>query len=83
MSGEAPTGRRSRTRRATEIGLAIVVVYAAVFLLLNTGAVKVHFLFWTTRIALSWVILFSLLLGLAAGRLAAPLRARRRRRSGN
>ena len=80
MSGETPAERTSRTRRAAEIALAIVVVYAVVFLLLNTGRVKVHFVFWTTRIALSWVIFLSLMLGLIAGLLVAPLRARRRRR---
>ena len=52
------------------------------FLLLNTGRVKVHFVFWTATIALAWVIFLSLMLGLVAGLLAAPLRARRRRRSG-
>jgi uncharacterized integral membrane protein len=76
----APTKRRSRPRAAAEIALAVVVVYAVVFLLLNTGRVQVHFVFWTHRIALSWVIFLSLMLGLAAGLLAMPLRARRRRR---
>ncbi len=82
MSGETPAERTSRTRRATEIALAVVVVYAVVFLLLNTGRVNVHFVFWTTRISLSWVIFLSLMLGLVAGLLVAPLRARGRRRRG-
>ena len=77
----APARGKSRTRNAAEIALAVVVVYAVVFLLLNTGHVKVNFVFWTHRIALSWVIFLSLMLGLAAGLLAGPLRARRRRRS--
>lgn len=76
----APARNRSRTRNVAEIALAVVVVYAVVFLLLNTGHVKVHFVFWTTTMALSWVIFLSLMLGLAAGLLAMPLRARRRRR---
>ena len=58
------------------------VIYAVVFLLVNTGRVHVHFIFWTTTMALSWVIFLSLMLGLAAGLLAMPLRARRRRRRG-
>ena len=82
MSGEAPARRKSRTRGAAEIALAIVVVYAVVFLLLNTGHVKVHFVFWTATMALSWVIFLSLILGLVAGLLTMPLRARRRRRGG-
>ena len=81
MSGETPAKRKSRTRGAAEIALAVVVVYAVVFLLLNTGRVKVHFVVWTATMALSWVIFLSLMLGLVAGLLAAPLRARRRRRS--
>ena len=82
MSGETPAGQRTRTRRAAEIALAVVVVYAVVFLLLNTGRVKVHFVFWTATMALAWVIFLSLMLGLVAGLLSAPLRARRRRRGG-
>jgi uncharacterized integral membrane protein len=78
----APARSKSRTRNTAEIALAIVVVYAVVFLLLNTGRVQVHFIFWTHRIALSWVIFLSLMLGLAAGLLLPLLRARRRRRRG-
>ena len=71
---------KSRRRTASEIALAAVVVYAVVFLLLNTGRVKVHFVVWTATMALSWVIFLSLMLGLVAGLLVMPLRARRRRR---
>jgi uncharacterized integral membrane protein len=76
-----PAPSRSRSRSAAEIALAVVVVYAVVFLLLNTGHVRVHFVFWTATMALSWVIFLSLMLGLAAGLLVPRLRARRRRRS--
>jgi uncharacterized integral membrane protein len=78
----SPARRKTRTRNAAEIALAVVVIYAVVFLLVNTGSVKVHFVFWTATVALSWVIFLSLMLGLVTGLLAAPLRARRRRRRG-
>jgi uncharacterized integral membrane protein len=78
----APSKRAARTRNAAEIALVAVVIYAVVFLLVNTGKVHVHFVFWSATIALSWVIFLCLMLGLAAGLLLPRLRARRRRARG-
>jgi len=60
--------------------LAAVAVYALLFVVLNTGRVKVSFVFYSTRVSLIWVILLSLAVGITLGVLLSQLHRRRQRR---
>jgi uncharacterized integral membrane protein len=55
------------------------VVYLALFIGLNTHAVKVSFVFSSTRVSLIWVVLLSNALGLVLGVLISQLYRFRRR----
>lgn len=55
------------------------VVYLAFFIGLNTHAVKVSFVFSSTRVSLIWVVLLSGALGLVLGVLISQLYRFRRR----
>jgi uncharacterized integral membrane protein len=61
------------------IAIAVIVVYALLFVVLNTRHVKVSFVFTSTRVSLIWVILLSLAVGLALGVLASQLHRHRQR----
>jgi uncharacterized integral membrane protein len=62
------------------IGIAIVVVYLLLFVVLNTRHVEVSFVFASTKVSLIWVILLSLAAGLALGVLLSQLHRYRMRR---
>ena len=62
------------------IAIGIVVLYAILFVVLNTRTVKVHFVVTSTRVSLIWVILLSLGVGLVLGVLLSQLHRRRQRR---
>jgi uncharacterized integral membrane protein len=63
--------RRKRSRLTRLILVAVVVIYAVVFIVLNRGKVKIHFIFFTVTSRL-WVgflvcIALGMVLGLAVG----------------
>jgi uncharacterized integral membrane protein len=62
------------------IGIAVVGLYALLFVVLNTKHVKVSFVFTSTRVSLIWVILLSLAVGVTLGVLLSQLHRRRQRR---
>src|SRR5207245_6100165 len=64
------------------VALALTIAYLVAFVVENTKAVPVHFVFATARISLIWTILLSLAIGLLAGLLLSQLYRRRRRRAG-
>jgi putative membrane protein len=70
--------------RRPPLGLILAVlllVYAVIFVVLNSDEVKVNFVFFSTRISLVVAIVLVLALGFAAGYLVHDIRDRRRRRS--
>jgi uncharacterized integral membrane protein len=60
-------------------GLGLIGIYLVLLVVLNTTAVKVRFVFATAKVSLIWVILLSLLIGLAAGVLLSQLHRHRQR----
>jgi uncharacterized integral membrane protein len=78
-----PHPAENHTRRfyAQLIALALLVAYAVAFILENSGAISVHFVFGTAHASVVWVILLSLAVGLLAGLLLPRLERRWRRRS--
>jgi uncharacterized integral membrane protein len=60
--------------------IAIVALYAILFVVLNTNRAKVSFVFVSTRVSVIWVILLSLAVGLVLGVLLSRLYRRRQRR---
>ena len=81
------TARLEETRQTYQPGLwsrliaiAAIGLYALLFVVLNTRAVKVRFVFASTRVSLIWVILLSLGVGVALGVLLSQLHRRRQRR---
>jgi uncharacterized integral membrane protein len=89
-----PAGRRARFADRLEegrqtyqpglwsrlIAIGAIAVYALLFVVLNTRAVKVRFVFASARVSLIWVILLSLGVGVALGVLLSQLHRRRQRR---
>jgi uncharacterized integral membrane protein len=65
---------------ATVVVLALLIAYAVAFVLENSAAVSVHFVFGTAHVSLIWLILLSLAVGLVGGILLVYLERRRRRR---
>lgn len=63
------------------IGLAVVVVYALILVLLNDEQVNVDFVFFSTNISKLVLILLCLGLGFAGGFFFDRWRERRKRRS--
>jgi uncharacterized integral membrane protein len=61
------------------IAVAVIGIYALLFVVLNTPHVKVRFVFASTRVSLIWVILLSLGVGVALGVLLSQLHRRRQR----
>jgi uncharacterized integral membrane protein len=62
------------------IVLGVLGAYLLLFVVLNTKAVHVRFVFATAKVSLIWVILLSLLIGLVLGVLASQLHRYRQRR---
>jgi uncharacterized integral membrane protein len=60
--------------------IALIGLYALLFIILNTHRAKVSFVFGTTRISVIWVILLSLAVGFVLGVLGSRLHRRRKRR---
>ena len=60
--------------------IALIGLYALLFIILNTHRAKVSFVFGTTRISVIWVILLSLAVGVVLGALGSRLNRRRKRR---
>lgn len=80
---EPPAPRRAGTRAQgvpwKVVLLAVLAVYAVVFLLVNSETQDVNFVFFTVRTRLIWLILLSMALG-AALAVVAPRYWRSRRR---
>jgi uncharacterized integral membrane protein len=76
-----PTGDDGRRFPLGLILAVLLLVYAVLFVVLNSDEVKVNFLFFSTRISLVVAIVLVLALGFAAGYLVHDLRDRRHRRS--
>jgi uncharacterized integral membrane protein len=55
----------------------VVLVYAVLFLVLNRDSVKVHFVFFSTRLPLFWALALAVLVGTGVGWLTAHRRAGR------
>jgi uncharacterized integral membrane protein len=77
-----PTGRPERGRRRRDVtrlvvGLVLVAALVA-FVLGNSQAVSVSFVFTTTTVPLIWVLLVTAALGAVADRLVAYVRSRQR-----
>jgi len=72
--------KRQRPPWVQLAAIAIVALYALLFIILNTHRVKVSFVFATARISVIWVILLSLAVGLVLGVLLSRLNRRRKRR---
>ena len=51
----------------------MIGVYLVLFVVLNSKTVKVRFVFASAKVSLIWVILLSLLIGLAAGVIVSQL----------
>lgn len=68
-------GARNPKARGTLIIAAVVAVWAVLFLLLNRQTVTVHFVVFSTRLALFW----ALALATASGTVIGLVIARRRR----
>jgi uncharacterized integral membrane protein len=69
---------RSAGSTAKLVLVGIVLVFAVLFIAMNTHDTKVDFVFGSTKISVIWVILLSLALGFALGALLPQLRRRRR-----
>ena len=63
------------------LGLGLIGLCLVLFVVMNTGKVKIHFVVATATLSLIWLILLSLLIGLAAGVLLSQLYRHRQRRS--
>jgi uncharacterized integral membrane protein len=61
------------------LAIAAIGVYVLLFVVLNTRTVKVSFVFANPKVSLIWVILLSLVVGVALGVLLSQLHRRRQR----
>jgi uncharacterized integral membrane protein len=81
---DEPTGEPRRTFQLAVWSRLVVIVaigvFALLFVVLNTNNVKVSFVFGSTHLSLIWVILLSLVVGVALGVLLSRLNRRRQRR---
>jgi uncharacterized integral membrane protein len=59
--------------------LVAIAAYVLAFVLENRKAVHLHFVLFTARVSLIWLILLSLAIGLAGGAILSQLYRRRRR----
>lgn len=60
-------------------GLALIVAYLAAFIAENDKSVRVHFVVYTAKTSVIWVILLTLVIGLIGGVLLSQLERRRGR----
>lgn len=60
--------------------LVAVAAYLVAFVLENSGKHALHYVFGTRRVATTWLILLSVLIGFVAGILASQLNRRRHER---
>jgi uncharacterized integral membrane protein len=74
-----PPAREPQGTPWSLIIFGVLAVYIILVSLLNSGQVKVHFVFFTTEISLLVLILLCLGIGFAAGYLLSRLRERRQR----
>jgi uncharacterized integral membrane protein len=72
--------RRERTPWIQLTAIALVALYAILFIVLNTHRAKVSFVFASSKISVIWVILLSLAVGFVLGVLGTRLNRRRKRR---
>ncbi len=63
------------------VGLLLVSAYAIAFVLENRKHVSLHFVLFTARVSLIWLILLSFAIGFLGGLLLSQLARRRSRRS--
>jgi uncharacterized integral membrane protein len=63
------------------IGLLLVSAYVIAFVLENRKHVSLHFVLFTARVSLIWLILLSFAIGFLGGLLLSQLARRRSRRS--
>jgi uncharacterized integral membrane protein len=61
------------------VGLLLLAAYVIAFVLANRNRVAVHFVFFTARVSLIWLILLSLGIGFLGGVLLSQLYRRRGR----
>ena len=74
-------GRASRTAQWIIVALILAVLVIAIFVLQNTATAHVHFLFWSTDVALAGAILLAAALGALVGFLVAFVRQLQYRRA--
>ena len=79
MADGQPTVAARRDTPWSLIIFGILALYAVLIALLNSGQVKVHFVFFTTEISLLVLIFLCLGIGFAAGFMVDRWRARRKR----
>ena len=81
-SGPRQSGRRLSGRRLTQLILAVLVlIYAIIFVALNRGKVKIHFVFFTVTSRL-WVgFLVCVALGVLLGQIVGVYRRKRSAKS--
>ena len=61
----------------TIIALGLIVAYLIAFVAKNDAEVTVHFIFFTVRTSVIWLILLGLAIGIVAGVLLSQLERRR------
>jgi uncharacterized integral membrane protein len=61
------------------LGLVLIAAYAIAFVLENRKHVSLHFVLFTAKVSLIWLILLSLAIGAVGGALLRQLYRRRRR----
>jgi uncharacterized integral membrane protein len=60
-------------------GLALIVAYVVAFIAENDKSVTVHFVFYSARTSVIWLVILSLAIGVVGGLLLSQLERRRRR----
>ena len=63
---------------AIVVALVLIAAYVVAFVVENDAEVRVHFVFFTARTSVIWLILLSLVFGIVAGLLLSQLYRRRR-----
>ncbi len=59
--------RMASQDRARLIAFAVIAIYVVLFVVLNTGQIKVNFVFFTAQLAVLFALLLAALLGVIAG----------------
>jgi len=63
---------------AIVVALVLITAYIVAFVVKNDAEVNVHFIFFTARTSVIWLILLSLVIGIVGGLLLSQLYRRRR-----